>query len=234
MLRLIKLIFVIIILFTQLLIVNCSSSSYTDRYNKPKPKVETKKTKTERFSSKDDPNPTVEKDETETNKVYSNPSNQSEFDEEPIEDYPVDKESFVKNYKHLEKINIALTTREKILFEVIRYLDTPYQFGGNGLNGIDCSAFTQNVFNKSINFNLPRTARDQYKMGTRVNRSSLEFGDLIFFDTRREAYPGHVGIYIGEDKFAHASSSLGVTISSLQSTYYKTRFIGGKRVLLQE
>jgi cell wall-associated NlpC family hydrolase len=211
---------------------HCSSSTYTDRYNKPKPKEEKPTTKTERFSAKDDPKPYDENDESEDSvNSFANPPVINEFDEEPVEDYPVDKDAFVKNYKHLDKINIALTTREKILFEVIRYLDTPYQFGGNGLSGIDCSAFTQNVFGKSIDFNLPRTARDQYKMGNRVSKSSLKFGDLIFFDTRREAYPGHVGIYIGEDKFAHASSSLGVTISSLQSSYYKTRFIGGKRIL---
>ncbi len=229
--RLKQLIFFVTITALQVIFVHCSSSTYTDRYNKPKPREEETKSKSDRFSSKGDPKPAGVEHDTDASTSFTNPPNTPEFDEEPVEEYPVDKEAFIKNYKHLDKINIALTTREKILFEVIRYLDTPYQFGGDGLSGIDCSAFTQNVFGKSIRFTLPRTARDQYKMGTRVTKASLKFGDLIFFDTRRESYPGHVGIYIGENKFVHASSKLGVTISSLQSSYYATRFIGGKRIL---
>ncbi|MDZ7766840.1 MAG: NlpC/P60 family protein [Melioribacteraceae bacterium] len=98
-------------------------------------------------------------------------------------------------------------------------------------NGIDCSAFTQQVFSNSVGVDLPRTAREQFNIGESVGRKNdLKFGDLLFFNTTTRSYPGHVGIYIGEDLFAHASRSLGVTVSSLKSTYYDNRFIGARRI----
>ena len=99
--------------------------------------------------------------------------------------------------------------KELMLMEIIRYLNTPYKYGGNSLNGIDCSAFTQNVYKNSWLLNLNRSARDQYQQGIVIeNRSELKFGDLVFFNTRRRVKPGHVGIYIGDNLFAHASSKL--------------------------
>lgn len=117
-----------------------------------------------------------------------------------------------------------------MLFEIISYLDTPYKYGGETRKGIDCSAFTQKVFSKSSNIELPRTARQQFKEGEDISKNELSFGDLVFFNTRKGVYPGHVGIYIGEDLFAHASRSKGVTISSLENSYYKARYVGGRRI----
>jgi cell wall-associated NlpC family hydrolase len=68
-------------------------------------------------------------------------------------------------------------------------------------------------------------------MGNPVKLSHLKFGDLLFFDTTKNTYPGHVGIYIGNNLFAHASFTKGVTISSIESAYYKKRFIIGKRIV---
>jgi cell wall-associated NlpC family hydrolase len=68
----------------------------------------------------------------------------------------------------------------------------------------------------------------------KVNRKDLQFGDLIFFHTRRHAYVSHVGIYLGDNLFAHASSKYGVTVSSLESTYYNNRFIGAKRITARD
>lgn len=203
----------------------CSSSSYSGRYKTKDSEPPPAKTKQNRFSSEDDPVPA----KTDSETTYRDPSYE-EFDETPVEDHPVDKERFIKNYKHLEKISSALTDREKMLFAMVEYLDTPYQYGGNGFSGIDCSAFTQNIFNSTVGHTLPRTASEQYRLGEPVTRPDLEFGDLVFFNTTRRSYPGHVGIYIGNDMFVHASSSLGVTISSLKSTYFDQRFIEGKRI----
>lgn len=115
--------------------------------------------------------------------------------------------------------------------EIIKYMNTPYKYGGNSLNGIDCSAFTQSVYQSSWMITLNRSARDQYQQGTVIeNREDLKFGDLIFFNTRRRVRPGHVGIYIGENLFAHASSTLGVTISSLEHNYYNKRYMGARRI----
>ena len=217
----------LIAVFTVLIIVmGCSSSSYSSRYNKPSEKEIPQQSKANRFSSEDDPVPATETTAT----TYSNPSESKEFDEIPVEDHPVDKAAFVKNYKYLEQISSSLTDREKMLFEIVNYLETPYVYGGNGMNGIDCSAFIQNIFQSTAGINLPRTASEQYGVGTSVARSSLKFGDLVFFNTTRKSYPGHVGIFIGNDMFAHASSSLGVTISSLKSSYFNSRYVGGKRV----
>jgi len=127
------------------------------------------------------------------------------------------------------------TTKEKVLMEIIKYLDTPYKYGGNSKDGIDCSAFTQTIYKNTLSFNLERSARLQYKQGIKISdMEDLEFSDLVFFNTRRSVRPGHVGIFIGENLFAHASSKKGVTISSLDHSYYKKRFMGGRRMETEE
>jgi len=111
----------------------------------------------------------------------------------------------------------------------LSFLNTPYRFGGNGQNGIDCSGFVQKVF-REFDLKLPRTAREQYTLGTRVPKGDLQLGDLIFFQTYAK-YPSHVGIYIGDDKMIHASSrNKGVVVSSINSNYFRKRFIGAKRL----
>jgi len=77
---------------------------------------------------------------------------------------------------------------------------------------------------------LPRTAREQILVGRNVKRNELDFGDLVFFHTYSRKFASHVGIYLGDNLFAHASSVMGVTISSLNSTYYNNRYIGGRRL----
>ncbi|MBN1301322.1 MAG: C40 family peptidase [Melioribacteraceae bacterium] len=212
--------------YLSLFILSCSSSSYSSRYNKPSSGKSETNLKKNRFSSEEDP----VTDTSKASAIYLNPSGNNEFDEKPVEDVPVDTKGFVKNLRHLEKLSNTLTDREKILFEVIKFLDTPYVYGGSDFNGIDCSAFTQNVLINSIGFSLPRTASEQYRTGTEVGRKDLVFGDLVFFNTTIKSFPGHVGIYLGDDLFAHASSTMGVTISSLKSTYFNQRFVGGRRV----
>lgn len=123
------------------------------------------------------------------------------------------------------------TAREKLIMEIIKYLDTPYKYGGSTLNGIDCSAFTQSVYQDALNVNLNRTARDQFTQGKVISKDELQFGDLVFFNTRRRVRPGHVGIYIGDGLFAHASTKGGVMISSLDEDYYSKRFMGARRVV---
>jgi len=87
------------------------------------------------------------------------------------------------------------------------------------------------MFKNTVSLDLNRTTRDQYNMGKDISeKDELKFGDLVFFDTRRSVKPGHVGIYLGDNLFAHASSSKGVTISSINSSYYENRFMGGRRV----
>jgi len=111
-----------------------------------------------------------------------------------------------------------------------RYLGTPYRFGGESSSGIDCSSFVQKVFREN-QIELPRTAREQIAQGTEVAPGELKKGDLVFFHTYA-SYPSHVGIYLGDGKMIHASSGKGeVTVSNLDSDYYRSRFIGAKRVV---
>lgn len=204
-----------------ILLNSCSSTSQSERYNKPE-EAEGKSHSSVRFTSNEN------RDTTSYNNL---PDELPEFDEVPVEDFPINTKEFVGKYEQLGNLSTALTTREKILFEIITYLDTPYKYGGVDRNGIDCSAFTQLVFQTSLGLDLPRTASQQFEMGENISsEDDLEFGDLIFFNTTRRSYPGHVGIYMGENLFAHASRSLGVTVSSLQSSYYKTRYVGGRRI----
>jgi len=151
------------------------------------------------------------------------------------EDDEVNLSEVMKNFNYGKESDINSrgkgTPKEKILMEIIRYLNTPYKYGGNTKKGIDCSAFTQQVYKKTLSLNLNRSASEQYQQGKEITRiEDLQFGDLVFFDTRRNVKPGHVGIYIGDNLFAHASSKKGVTISSLNHSYYHSRFMGGRRV----
>lgn len=108
-------------------------------------------------------------------------------------------------------------------------IGTKYVSGGISTNGFDCSGFTMYVFDK-IGINLPHQSGSQYQMGTAISRDNLREGDLVFFNTSGRGV-SHVGIYVGGGKFAHASSSKGVTISSLSDSYYVNRYVGAKRIM---
>lgn len=163
--------------------------------------------------------------------------------EDPIEleledDKPVDLDVFRTMFVSYVEGDNALTdestfagiSKKKIMEIVLDWLGTPYYFGGTSNRGIDCSAFTRQVFYIASHILLPRTASEQFKIGVPVKRDKLEFGDLVFFHTRRYAYASHVGIYLGDNLFAHSSSRYGVTVSSLESQYYNARFIGARRL----
>jgi cell wall-associated NlpC family hydrolase len=122
--------------------------------------------------------------------------------------------------------------RDRLLLDVISYLGVPYVYGGTSRRGVDCSGFTSQVYFTAADVALPRTTREQFTVGAKVPRGELRFGDLVFFNTTGKS-PSHVGIFIEDDLFAHASVSDGVTFSSLESEYYKKRFVGARRVALK-
>jgi cell wall-associated NlpC family hydrolase len=118
----------------------------------------------------------------------------------------------------------------KLVLFAKKLLNIPYRFGGNSLFGIDCSAYVQKVYSL-IGVNLPRSAREQFTEGDPIDKSELSIGDLVFFRTYA-SFPSHVGIYLGNNLFIHASSrSKKVTIDSLDTPYYTKRFFGAKRII---
>ena len=109
------------------------------------------------------------------------------------------------------------------------FLGTRYVFGGSSRSGIDCSSFVQQVF-RELEVPLPRTAREQFEVGSAVAPGDLQRGDLIFFSTYA-SYASHVGIYLGNNKMIHASSrDRRVVISPMNTSYYRSRFLGAKRI----
>lgn len=111
----------------------------------------------------------------------------------------------------------------KLLQLIDEWYGTRYQMGGNTKEGIDCSGFVQVLYQQLFNIPMPRTAREQYAATRIINKSELKEGDLVFFNTRGGI--SHVGFYLQNNKFVHASSS-GVLISDLGEEYWSKRFIG--------
>jgi len=123
--------------------------------------------------------------------------------------------------------------KDRLLRVAQRMLDVPYRFGGTTLWGLDCSGFVQKAF-AFLNRDLPRSAREQFREGAAVERADLSPGDLVFFRTYAK-YPSHVGIYLGDNRFVHASSrERKVKIDDLEAPYYVKRYIGAKRLLFEE
>ena len=112
-----------------------------------------------------------------------------------------------------------------LLQAVTPWLGTPYKWGGTTKDGVDCSGFVQNIY-AEFGVKLPRCSRQQRKIGKEVRQ--LQWGDLVFF-----MLPGkssHVGIFLGKGNFVHSSKSKGVTVSSLDSEFWKQHFIAARRV----
>ncbi len=150
-----------------------------------------------------------------------------------------------KNTSQSTDVNIYAETEKSytkeagnLITEAKTYLGTPYLYGGTTRRGIDCSSFVQHVFN-AFNIYLPRTSILQSQEGTYVSKDELKKGDLIFFSQSPNSRISHVAIVesvspTGEIFFIHASSSRGVTVSSLDSAYWQQRFRKGKRILDQD
>jgi cell wall-associated NlpC family hydrolase len=226
-----------IIIISILLVISfftgCASTSNVTRYGEKK-ESETHKTNNVRFTSGNDENDkNIATSGKNDSVAIQRSENDSDSDDLPANEPIVDISSVLKKISPNKSGNSSSdneTPKERMLMEIIKYINTPYKYGGSSHNGIDCSAFTQAVFSKSLEIKLDRTARGQYHEGQEINDvNDLQFGDLVFFNTSRREKPGHVGIYIGDHLFVHAARS-GVTVSSLDMDYYSKRFMGGRRI----
>jgi lipoprotein Spr len=132
-------------------------------------------------------------------------------------------------FKYAMMMNVDVESLKNIslLGFIDNWFGTRYKLGGTTKRGIDCSALTGALLLAVYGFNLPRTARQQYDATDHIDKDELQEGDLVFFNTHGGV--SHVGVYLENDYFLHASTH-GVTISSLDDHYYAKRFICGGRV----
>jgi lipoprotein Spr len=129
--------------------------------------------------------------------------------------------------EHQPEIQLHNPLRPRIMAQYQKWKGTAYLFGGTTHYGVDCSSLMQHLFLGAANLSLPRTTGEQIHRGIPVSEFNLRAGDLIFF--RTGANRRHVGLYIGDNQFIHASSSEGVTVSML-GTYWQSRYITARRV----
>ncbi|MEK4187852.1 MULTISPECIES: C40 family peptidase [Paenibacillus] len=158
----------------------------------------------------------------------------------PSERKTIEKLSTVESTsesKSLRIQSISEADKKELISFAKNFLGVPYDFGAGSYEEtkkFDCSSFTRHVF-KKFGVSLPRLAKDQDNLGTRVSRDELDVGDLIFFTVpgrfESDAIPGHVGIYIGDGKFIHTWGEPGVQISDLDSGYWSNVILHMQRVL---
>jgi hypothetical protein len=120
---------------------------------------------------------------------------------------------------------------DKLKTTIDSYLGTPYRWAGTTRKGMDCSGFVQTVFREVCRADLPRSSRAMSDLGRRVPLTEARPGDLVFFRGGLFNRINHVGIYLGDGRFAHASSKKGVTISRLENQYFRTHLAAIRRVL---
>ena len=135
----------------------------------------------------------------------------------------------VFRYAVLLDIEVEKLTNKKLIEYVHQWWAVPYRIGGNSKEGIDCSSFVQGLTNEAFGISLPRTSREQADYCKEIAKQDLKEGDLVFFAAGRSI--SHVGMYISNNKFVHASTSMGVVISDLDEAYWSKRFVKAGRLL---
>lgn len=135
-------------------------------------------------------------------------------------------------YAQLLDVEVESLSNLTLFKEIEKWIGTRYRYGGATEKGIDCSAYTGTIVHHVFGLVLPRTARDQYANCIKLEKEELQQGDLVFFNTRGGI--SHVGLYLGNGYFTHASTSIGVTISNLSETYWSKKFVRGGRLTMPE
>jgi cell wall-associated NlpC family hydrolase len=132
-------------------------------------------------------------------------------------------------FKYAVKLDMVVEDlwNTKLLAFIDDWYGTRYRYGGSTKAGTDCSGFTGNLMLAVFGITMPRIAKDQYAACKKIKKKNMQQGDLVFFNTRGGV--SHVGVYMGNNKFIHASTSRGVMISDLDDDYYHKTFIGAGR-----
>ncbi|HPG10370.1 MAG TPA: NlpC/P60 family protein [Chitinophagaceae bacterium] len=118
---------------------------------------------------------------------------------------------------------------QTLLEAVDEWYGVRYRRGGNTKSGVDCSGFTVAVYAAAFGLSIPRVSREQYRTSRKISTTELQEGDLVFFNTNGRGV-SHVGVYLGNNKFIHASVSRGVMVNDLFENYYLKRFVGAGRI----
>lgn len=125
----------------------------------------------------------------------------------------------------------ASDVAKRIASDAYNYIGCRYSYGSSGPSAFDCSGFTSYLY-KRQGYSLPRTSNSQGSYGTYVEKQNLTAGDLVFFSNRSDRKINHVGVYVGNNNFIHASTSVrGVVIDNLGSDYYKRNYVTARRIL---
>ncbi len=132
-------------------------------------------------------------------------------------------------YSLLLDTEVESLPSKSLLESVDEWYGVRYRTGGNTKKGVDCSGFTVAVYAAVYGMMLPRISRDQYRISRKISTTELKEGDLVFFNTNGRGV-SHVGVYLGNNKFIHASVSRGVMVNDLFESYYLRRFVGAGRI----
>lgn len=134
----------------------------------------------------------------------------------------------IEKYAMLLEVPPSALTNVRLYEFVDAWMGTPYGYAGSSREGIDCSGFAGTLYREVYQKELPRTARDMEKVSTELGKTDLKEGDLVFFDINGKK-GSHVGVYLHNNRFVHASTSRGVVISDLDMEYYRNTFSHGGR-----
>jgi cell wall-associated NlpC family hydrolase len=127
-------------------------------------------------------------------------------------------------------VRVSEDSFEGMLAFIGEYRGIKYRFGGDSPEGFDCSGFVQHLYSKSFQMLLPRTSNDIAMLGNMVPKKKLQPGDLVFFSSNGNRVD-HVGVFIGNDSFAHSATSRGITVNSLQENYYQEHYAFASRII---
>lgn len=149
------------------------------------------------------------------------------------DDHSIEKISSLQ-FKYAQLLNRNVEEVKNIpLYNFIdEWMETRYQYGGTSKKGIDCSGLSGQLMRSVFTIDLPRSAREQYNISSRIGKEAMQEGDLVFFNISRGI--SHVGVYLGDNYFVHASLNNGVIISNLEEPYYTKHFVGAGRVIAND
>ena len=142
---------------------------------------------------------------------------------------PLDYRALVRAADRLG-VDIGPKDHHALYLEAAQWIGTPYRSGGQSRKGTDCSGFVRQVYKKVYDIDLPRSTTEQVEEGKRVRHRKLREGDLVFFHGSKRRRANHVGIYLKEGKFVHASTSRGVMVSRLDEDYWDEHWLRGRRI----